>query len=498
VITAGNEWEGSLKPLKRIPDTTHAKFVLKHADRIPLLQRACSAYGLEHDEEDKLLDLLLSADAKHLHYLTNDVLLDTFDGERLITCDCFQVPLPTPRDTNTGFRVGEVVECHFAIQGGSSLPSKEKQADLRWRISPVWSNRGISTAMDHVDLSFQPRRGPLFKESTTHIVIRLVFKEPGPLRALLRLEVRVGLTRYFQYVRLLAYCSDVAVIEWKDLEIGNVLGRGASAIVYQGVFGNEQVAVKKLLEVEQREIDMLADCQSPYIIRLVGLCVGDVCAIVTELAPHGSLFDVRETLKDWSYKHRVALDTANALAYLHGRNQVHRDVKSSNIVLFADCNNYNNNQQEQPIAKLCDFGLARVQCIDMTAAQGTPLWMAPEMLKKKRYSDRADIWSFGMIVWELMIGNVPFAERGMGDFCALVEADEMRLEIERRQGIPSHWRHLLDCCLQGKPKDRCSIDQVLVMLQEMPPTTLDRLELVGVAMEGEEDDETSTSDDVLV
>jgi len=120
----------------------------------------------------------------------------------------------------------------------------------------------------------------------------------------------------------------------------------------------------------------------------------------------GSLWDVLHhaalTL-NFQQKLLIAVDIAEAMCFLHERGIIHRDLKSGNILV----------KFTNPISsKLSDFGLSRI--IDhqakMTGNIGTVAWMAPEVLQNKKYTERADCYSFGIILWELVTSALPFRE----------------------------------------------------------------------------------------
>jgi len=124
-----------------------------------------------------------------------------------------------------------------------------------------------------------------------------------------------------------------------------------------------------------------------------------------ELVEAGSLYDAIHTnrhpaLREVSVRLRVALEVASALAYLHHRGVVHKDVKSFNVLLTQDFH-----------AKLCDFGLARLKSTLNTGRlqhAGTPAYMAPELFRQGHYTEKVDVFAFAVLLWELLTLEVPF------------------------------------------------------------------------------------------
>ena len=128
--------------------------------------------------------------------------------------------------------------------------------------------------------------------------------------------------------------------------------------------------------------------------------------MITEYLDGGSLFDLLHKkhvkIKD-DQLILVCEDIALGLNYLHGRNVLHCDLKSSNILIDANWN-----------IKLCDFGLSRVRSKLRSKEDGnrglvgTPHWSAPEILRGKRYDEKSDVYSYGMILWEMATQKIPY------------------------------------------------------------------------------------------
>jgi hypothetical protein len=192
------------------------------------------------------------------------------------------------------------------------------------------------------------------------------------------------------------------------------LGEGSFGIVYQGMWKHNDVAIKQLKNTQlsfkaidefTHEMQIMTQFRSPQIIQLYGVVIDKMpYSLVMEYMPKGSLYTVlhsREALS-WELRENIALDIAKGLDYLHTVHQVlHRDLKSANVLLD---NQYN--------AKLTDFGLSRVKTeissLSGSTMVGTIHWMAPEVLQEKLYSEKSDIYSYGMTLWELASRELPF------------------------------------------------------------------------------------------
>jgi serine/threonine protein kinase len=138
------------------------------------------------------------------------------------------------------------------------------------------------------------------------------------------------------------------------------------------------------------------------VVQFIGACTHspNLC-IVFEYMPGGSVFD-------WVRRHgpprlpallKMAAEVARGMDYLHRRRVVHRDLKAANLLL-----------DDSGCVKIADFGVARL--LDgggvMTAETGTYRWMAPEVIEHTPYTEKADVYSYGVLLWELLTGRVPY------------------------------------------------------------------------------------------
>ncbi|WZZ82749.1 hypothetical protein YC2023_103321 [Brassica napus] len=206
-------------------------------------------------------------------------------------------------------------------------------------------------------------------------------------------------------------------IDLRKLHMGPPFAQGAFGKLYKGTYNGEDVAIKILERPEnspekaqfmeqqfQQEVSMLANLKHQNIVRFIGACRKPmVWCIVTEYAKGGSVrqFLTKRQNRAVPLKLAVkqALDVARGMAYVHGRNFIHRDLKSDNLLISADKS-----------IKIADFGVARieVQTEGMTPETGTYRWMAPEMIQHRAYNQKVDVYSFGIVLWELITGLLPF------------------------------------------------------------------------------------------
>jgi len=159
---------------------------------------------------------------------------------------------------------------------------------------------------------------------------------------------------------------------------------------------------------------------------------------------------------------KMAKDCAAGMAWLHGANPqiIHRDLKPQNLLVDSHWN-----------VKVFDFGLAQVKVReeklrDGKSIPGTPLWMAPEVLMGKDVDEKSDIYSFGIVLWEIMSGEEPFAEHN--DYATFKNAIT---KLGERPKIPANVNQnlakLMETCWQADPKKRPSFLQIMLILDSI-------------------------------
>jgi len=204
--------------------------------------------------------------------------------------------------------------------------------------------------------------------------------------------------------------SGVMKIDTNAIQRDAILGSGAFGKVWRGTWNGEIVAIKdvsyrseKEVELWKREVTLLSYLQNAnYLVRIKGYSVTPrYLTIIMEFMDGGSLYDIvhKDQKVNWSMlqKVRIMRHIAKALDSIHKLNIVHRDLKSMNILL-----------DRVGIAKLADLGCSRmVRPETMTVGVGSPLWMAPEVANSSNYSFPSDIFSYGVVFFEIFNEKFP-------------------------------------------------------------------------------------------
>lgn len=201
-------------------------------------------------------------------------------------------------------------------------------------------------------------------------------------------------------------------IDRRLLKIGERIASGSCGDLYRGTYLGQDVAIKVLrsehlndaLEVEfAQEVAILREVQHRNVVRFIGACTKcpHLC-IVTEYMPGGNLYEYlhkNHIVLKLPQLLKFAIDVCRGMEYLHQNNIIHRDLKTANLLMDND-----------NVVKVADFGVARFQNQGgvMTAETGTYRWMAPEVINHQPYDQKADIFSFAIVLWELITAKVPY------------------------------------------------------------------------------------------
>ncbi|XP_043071725.1 mitogen-activated protein kinase kinase kinase 7-like [Drosophila grimshawi] len=218
-------------------------------------------------------------------------------------------------------------------------------------------------------------------------------------------------------------------INYGDLILKRELGKGSFGEVWEATYKGNKVAVKAIIGDIQTNIAIvneahnLAKANHKNIIKLYGTTYhNDRSFLVMEYMAGGSLWHLLHQQKNKKYELtdsvRWLTQAAEALAYLISEIGVHRDVKPQNMLLDA----------EQKNLKICDFGMVRKVATFMTNKRGTAVYMAPEVFNGCKYSDKCDVYSLGISMWEVFVRKVPYSGVDVtGNADLLIEIDMKNL-----------------------------------------------------------------------
>jgi Ca2+-binding EF-hand superfamily protein len=247
-----------------------------------------------------------------------------------------------------------------------------------------------------------------------------------------------------------------------------LLGQGGQGTVHLGTYEGQKVAGKTLLGTvdeqtvaeTKEEIRFFLKLNHPNVHYLLGakttLENGGIM-LLTEVCENGSLFDVYSKMGckfDNATAWRIAKECATGFKMIHEINFMHRDIKSLNVFMGKNM-----------IAKVADFGMC-TDAIPSTDVCGTPQWMAPEVLgnmfgREIHYDGRCDVYSYGILLWEIFHCNIPYAETGM-DQMQIADAvlnSNIRPSVSR--SCPQPVQGIIMQCWAKSPDQRPSFSEVV-------------------------------------
>ncbi|CAB4276977.1 unnamed protein product [Prunus armeniaca] len=277
--------------------------------------------------------------------------------------------------------------------------------------------------------------------------------------------------------------STLQLIKNDDLEQLKELGSGTFGTVYHGKWRGSDVAIKRLnkscftgrsseqerLSIEfWREADILSKLHHPNVVAFYGVVQdgpGGTLATVTEYMVDGSLRHVllrKDRYLDRRKRLIIAMDAAFGMEYLHSKNIVHFDLKCDNLLV-------NLKDPVRPICKVGDFGLSKIKRNTLVSGgvRGTLPWMAPELLNgsSTKVSEKVDVFSFGIVLWEILTGEEPYANMHYGAIIGGIVNNTLR------PTIPSYcdpeWRVLMEQCWAPNPAARPSFTEIAGCLRVM-------------------------------
>lgn len=254
-------------------------------------------------------------------------------------------------------------------------------------------------------------------------------------------------------------------IDFSELTVGTRVGIGFFGEVFRGIWNGTDVAIKVFLEQDLtaenmedfcNEISILSRLRHPNVILFLGACTRPPhLSMVTEYMEMGSLYYLihlsgQKKKLSWRRRLKMIRDICRGLMCIHRMKIVHRDLKSANCLV-----------NKHWTVKICDFGLSRIVInspMRDSSSAGTPEWMAPELIRNEPFTEKCDIFSLGVIMWELCTLNRPWDGVPPERVVYAVANEGSRLDIpEGPLG-----RLITDCW--AEPQERPSCEEILSRL----------------------------------
>ncbi|KAJ4907350.1 Protein kinase superfamily protein [Raphanus sativus] len=251
-------------------------------------------------------------------------------------------------------------------------------------------------------------------------------------------------------------------IDFSELTVGTRVGIGFFGEVFRGVWNGTDVAIKLFLEQDLtaenmedfcNEISILSRVRHPNVVLFLGACTKPPrLSMITEYMELGSLYYLihmsgQKKKLSWHRRLRMLRDICRGLMCIHRMKVVHRDLKSANCLV-----------DKHWTVKICDFGLSRIMTDENmkdTSSAGTPEWMAPELIRNEPFTEKCDIFSLGVIMWELSTLRKPWEGVPPEKVIFAVAHERSRLEIP--DGPLS--KLIADCW--AEPQERPNCEEIL-------------------------------------
>jgi len=258
-----------------------------------------------------------------------------------------------------------------------------------------------------------------------------------------------------------------AELAYKDIILESEIGRGAFGVVYRGRWRDGEVAVKKLsnalsaseLNEFRSEASLMANLR-PFVnvVQFLGVCTSasaPLC-IVTEFCEGGSLASklMGESAVDMDEPTltKIARGIAAGMLHLSSEGIVHRDLAARNILLTSS-----------HTPKVSDFGMSRFgvspDSANVTMTTVGPLrWMSPESLADREYSEKSDVWSYGIVLWEMLSRQPPYP--GVDQIQVATRVAQGKMFLSPPANSPYILASIMRDCLQFDPKQRPTFKQI--------------------------------------
>ncbi|XP_037530583.1 megakaryocyte-associated tyrosine-protein kinase [Nematolebias whitei] len=252
------------------------------------------------------------------------------------------------------------------------------------------------------------------------------------------------------------------LLDITKLTLGENIGEGEYGAVYQGEYMDQKVAVK-IIKCDVRaqaflqETAVMTKLQHKNLVRLLGVILHKGLHIVTELMTKGNLGNFLRTrgrsVINSVQLLRFALDVCEGMEYLESKKLVHRDLAARNVLV-----------SDNSVAKVSDFGLTKVDSKESDKAKLPIKWTAPEALKKEKFSTKSDVWSFGVLLWEIFsYGRQPYPKMSLKDVKENVEGG---YRMDAPDDCPAEVYTLMRLCWEQEPRRRPGFSKLREKLEQ--------------------------------
>ncbi|XP_016895535.1 megakaryocyte-associated tyrosine-protein kinase isoform X2 [Cynoglossus semilaevis] len=240
------------------------------------------------------------------------------------------------------------------------------------------------------------------------------------------------------------------LLDITKLKLGETIGEGEYGVVYKGDYMGQRVAVKSIkcdvrAQAFLQETAVMTKLQHKNLVMLLGVILHKGLHIVTELMMKGNLVNFLRTRGRLVVKVdqllRFSLDVCEGMEYLESKKLVHRDLAARNILISDDS-----------VAKVSDFGLTKVDSKVSDNVKLPVKWTAPEALRKEKFSTKSDVWSYGVLLWEMFsYGRQPYPKMTLKEVNERVEAG---YRMEAPEHCPPAVYSLMRSCWEREPRRR--------------------------------------------
>ncbi|XP_038239529.1 megakaryocyte-associated tyrosine-protein kinase isoform X5 [Dermochelys coriacea] len=252
------------------------------------------------------------------------------------------------------------------------------------------------------------------------------------------------------------------LLKLQHLTLGDKIGEGEFGAVLQAEYLGQKVAVKNIrcdvtAQAFLAETAAMTKVRHKNLVLLLGVILHNGLYIVMEFMSKGNLVNFLRTrgrsVLQPKQLIQFALDVAQGMDYLESKKLVHRDLAARNILI-----------SEENVAKVSDFGLAKVDPKGIDATKLPVKWTAPEALKHNKFSAKSDVWSYGILLWEVFsYGRAPYSKMTLKEVTEMVEKG---YRMEAPEECPPSLYTLMKSCWEIEPGKRPSFKKLTEKLQK--------------------------------